>query len=140
MKPDYQRAEQKAKELREDGADCPLQILKKLTNVAATSFADASARYGISREQLLSMFDSGNQDAITIFRSGSYLVIYNQELPCKTIRHAVARELGHIVMEHDGSRPEDVRMEEAECFARAFLCETEVNQDAARKKTASETA
>ena len=121
MKPDYQRAEQKAKELRESGADCPLQILRSLQNVAATSFADASARYGIDRETLLSMFDSDNQDAITMFRNGSYLVIYNQELPCRVIRNAVARELGHIVMEHDGSRPEDVSMEEANYFAKKFL-------------------
>ena len=121
MKPDYQRAEQKAKELRESGADCPLQILRSLQNVAATSFADASARYGIDRETLLSMFDSDNQDAITMFRNGSYLVIYNQELPCRVIRNAVARELGHIVMDHDGSRPEDVRMEEANHFAKKFL-------------------
>ena len=121
MKPDFQKAEQRAKELKESGADCPLQVLKKLKNVAATSFADASSRYGINRESLISMFDIENQDAITMFRNGSYLVIYNQELPCKTIRYAVARELGHIVMEHDGSRPEDVRMEEAHHFARTFL-------------------
>lgn len=121
MKPDYQRAEQKAKELKEAGADCPLQILKKLENVAAASFADASARYGIDRESLISLFDSGNQDAVTMFKDGRYLVIYNQELPCKTIRYAVARELGHIVMEHDGTRPEEIRMEEAHCFAKKFL-------------------
>ena len=121
MKPDYQKAEQKAKELKETGADCPLQILKALAHVEAASFADASARYGINRESLLAMFDDNNQDAITMYRNGSYLVIYNQELPCKVIRHAVARELGHIVMEHDGSRPEDVRMEEANYFAEQFL-------------------
>ena len=121
MKPDYQRAEQKAKELKEAGDDCPLQILKKLRNVAAVSFANASARYGISREELISMFDVENQDAITVYRDKSYLVIYNQELPCKSIRYAVARELGHIVMEHDGSRPEEVRMEEAHYFAKKYL-------------------
>jgi len=121
MEPDLKKAEQKAKEMKEAGADCPLQMLKKLHNVAAASFANASARYGISREELISMFDIENQDAITVFRDGRYLVIYNQELPCKTIRYAVARELGHIVMEHDGSRPEDVRMEEAHYFARKFL-------------------
>ena len=121
MKPDFQKAEQKARELREAGAECPLQIIRSLKNVAAVSFADASARYGITREELISMFDSGNQDAITMFRSGSYLVIYNQELPCKVIRKAVARELGHIVMDHDGSRPEDVRMAEACYFAEQFL-------------------
>ena len=121
MKPDYQRAEKKAKELKEAGDDCPLQILKKLRNVAAVSFANASARYGISREELISMFDVENQDAITVYRDKSYLVIYNQEMPCKAIRYAVSRELGHIVMEHDGSRPEDVRMEEAHYFAKKFL-------------------
>lgn len=123
MEPDYLKAEQKAKELRESGADCPLQILKSLQCVAAVSFAQASARYGIDRETLISMFDSGNQDAITMFRSGSYLVIYNQKLPCETIRRAVSRELGHIVMGHDGSRPEDVRMAEALHFAKIFLGE-----------------
>ena len=121
MEPDLKKAEQIAKEMKEAGADCPLQILKSLQNVAAVSFANASERYGICREKLLSMFDYGNQDAITMFRDGMYLVIYNQELPCKTIRYAVARELGHIVMGHDGSRPEDVRMEEANCFAKKFL-------------------
>ena len=121
MKPDLEKAAQRARELKETGADCPLMILKTLNHVGAASFADASARYGINRESLLAMFDDGNQDAITIYKNGSYLVIYNQELPCKTIRHAVARELGHIVMEHDGSRPEDVRMEEANYFADQFL-------------------
>lgn len=121
MKPDLEKAARRAKELREAGADCPLQILKKLQNVAAVSFADASSRYGIERETLINLFDIENQDAITMFRSGSYLVIYNQELPCKTIRYAVARELGHIVMGHDGSRPEDVRMAEACHFAECFL-------------------
>lgn len=121
MKPDLQKAEQKAKELHETGADCPLQILKKLKNVVSASFADASARYGVDRETLIAMFDSGNQDAVTLYNSGRYLVIYNQELPCKTIRYAVARELGHIVMDHDGTRPEDVRMAEACRFAECFL-------------------
>ena len=125
MEPDFRKAEQKAKELRETGADCPLQILRTLKDVAAVSFADASARYGISRETLISMFDAGNQDAITMFRSGSYLVIYNQELPCKIIRKAVARELGHIVMGHDGTRPADIRMAEANYFADQFLMNKE---------------
>ena len=121
MKPDFEKAALKAKELKEAGADCPLMILKSLNHVDAASFADASARYGINREALLAMFDDGNQDAITMYRNGSYLVIYNQELPCRIIRHAIARELGHIVMEHDGSRPEDVRMAEAEYFSEQFL-------------------
>ena len=75
MEPDFNKAEQKAKEMKEAGEDCQLQILKKLQNVAAVSFANASERYGICREALISMFDVCNQDAITMVRNGSYLVI-----------------------------------------------------------------
>ena len=121
MKPDFQKAEEKANELRGAGVDCPLQILKSLQNVSAVSFADASAKYGISREDLICMFDDGNRDAVTMHNCGRYLVIYNQKLPCEVVRRAVARELGHIVMGHDGSRPEDVRMAEANRFAEVFL-------------------
>ena len=38
------------------------------------------------------------------------------------LQRALARELGHIVLGHDGSRPEDVRTEEALVFARHLLC------------------
>ena len=38
------------------------------------------------------------------------------------MQRAVARELGHAVLGHDGSRPEDVRTMEAMFFARHLLC------------------
>ena len=38
------------------------------------------------------------------------------------VQRALARELGHIVLGHDGSRPEEVRTAEALCFAQHLLC------------------
>jgi hypothetical protein len=38
------------------------------------------------------------------------------------LQRALAREMGHIVLGHDGSLPEDVRMAEALTFAHHFLC------------------
>lgn len=67
-----------------------------------------------------------NQDAVTSVRmvDGTlmYKVVYNQLHPLVLLRRALARELGHIILQHDGSKPDDVRTEEALCFARHFLC------------------
>ena len=35
---------------------------------------------------------------------------------------ALARELGNVVLEHDGTLPEEIRNEEARAFAHHFLC------------------
>ena len=51
-----------------------------------------------------------------------YIVAYNQRLPFYMLQRGLARELGHIVLHHDGSRPEDVRAEEALVFARHLIC------------------
>ena len=68
-----------------------------------------------------------NQDAAT-FRLGmdigdvKYVVVYNMRLPYEIIQRAIARELGHIVLGHDGqTRPTDVRMAEAMCFAHHLI-------------------
>jgi hypothetical protein len=37
-------------------------------------------------------------------------------------QRGLARELDHIVLGHDDSRPEEVREEEARCFANHLLC------------------
>ena len=51
-----------------------------------------------------------------------YVVVYSQRLPFYLLQRGLARELGHIVLEHDGQRlPENIRMEEAQCFAHHFL-------------------
>ena len=101
----------------------PLPILKKTPGVLVMHFAELAANAGIERSNLVPMFGK-NQDAVT-FHIGAdhlkYVVSYNQYLPFDMIRRGLARELGHIVLGHDGTRPIDVRMAEAMCFARHLL-------------------
>ena len=131
MTPDYDRAAIAATEMLIRRGICnapvdPLPIFKRTPGVLVLSFTEMSGRIGVNRENLLSMFDTEQHDAVTSthFDDGRlrYLVTYNQRLPLYLIQRALARELGHIVLGHDGSRPEDVRMAEAYCFAHHFLC------------------
>lgn len=104
----------------------PLRMLKETENVIVLSFAEIAFKTRINRTHVISTFGSSNQDAVTtvIDENGklTYFVAYNQRLPYYISQRALARELGHIVMLHDGSRSEDVRIEEAEAFARHLLC------------------
>ena len=90
------------------------------------SFTELSEKLGIQREHLVTICGEENQDAVTSIHMDNghlrYLVTYNQRLPLYLIQRALARELGHIVLGHDGSRPETVRHEEAMCFAHHLLC------------------
>ena len=131
MTPDYQRAAIKAAEiLIENNISTapviPLPVFKRAHGVLVLSFTEMSNRIGIERGNLISMFDPENHDAVTSthFEDGKlrYIVTYNQRLPFYLLQRALARELGHIVLGHDGSRPEEVRMAEAHCFASHFLC------------------
>ena len=79
----------------------------------------------IDRDDLVPQFGN-NQDAVTFRLSGmedvDYVTIYNMRLPHEDIRRAIARELGHIVLGHDGeTRPSEVRQAEALCFAHHLL-------------------
>ena len=100
----------------------PLCILKSMPNVLVHSFADVACRTGENREAILAAFRE-SQDAVSIYNPDrhTYFVVYNQRLPFETIRYALARELGHIVLGHDGTRPEEVRQEEAILFANTLL-------------------
>lgn len=102
----------------------PLPIIKKTPGVLAMPFADLAHSAGIERSKLVPMFGE-NQDALTFHVGGDniqYVVAYNQYLPFDAIRRGLARELGHIVLGHDGKKlPTDVRMEEAMTFARHLL-------------------
>ena len=104
----------------------PLPIFKRTPGCLVLSFTEMSGKIGVDRDNLLSMFDVEQHDAVTSthFEDGRlrYLVTYNQRLPLYLIQRALARELGHIVLGHDGSRPEDVRMAEAYTFAHHLLC------------------
>lgn len=131
MNPDYQTAAIKAAEtLISNGITSapidPLPILKKTPGVLVISFAEMCEDVGMDRRSVVSMFGSRNQDAVTSVHLADgktlYVVGYNQQLPNYMVQRALARELGHIVLGHDGSRPELVRSEEAKCFAHHFLC------------------
>lgn len=100
----------------------PLPILKNTPGVLVVSFAQMSEETGFARDEILDCFGE-NQDAAS-FRAenGHYVVAYNQSLPLFIVQRSAARELGHILLGHDGSRPESVRMAEAVCFAQHLLC------------------
>ena len=131
MTPDYERAAIKATEMLikhniSTAPVTPLPVFKRTPGCLVLSFTEMSGRIGVDRDNLISMFDTEQHDAVTSthFEDGKlrYLVTYNQRLPMYLVQRALARELGHIVLGHDGTRPEDVRMAEAYTFAHHFLC------------------
>ena len=131
MTPDYERAAIKAtKTLIQHQVGTapidPLPILKKTPGVIVLSFEEMSQKTNIDRKKILDTFGCSNQDAVTtVFVDGDelkYVVTYNRMLSTGIIGRALARELGHILLGHDGSRPEEVRNEEAKCFAHHLLC------------------
>ena len=131
MTPDYERAATKATEtliqfgIKTTPID-PLPILKNTPNVYVMTFAEMSEKTSIDRCDIIRTLGQQNQDAITtVFNKDGkqeYIVSYNMLLPSKYVDRALARELGHIVLGHDGSRPEEVRDAEARCFAHHLLC------------------
>ena len=131
MTPDYDRSAIKATEtLIKYGVSSapvdPLPILKRTPGVLVLSFEEMSIMARVGRKDLLDMFGCENQDAVTTaYINGNsihYVVTYNRLLSSRIIDRALARELGHIILGHDGTRPEDVRQEEAKCFAHHLLC------------------
>ena len=129
--PDYDRAAIKAAEMlikhQTSAAPVdPFTMLRKIPGVIMVSFAELSSKLGIDRDNLVTMFGESNQDAVTSVKpkegSLEYIVTYNQRLPYYLMQRALARELGHIVLQHDGTLPEDVRIEEALAFSRHLLC------------------
>lgn len=103
----------------------PLQIIEKNQNVFVFSFTEASSFYGMGRAAPLDILINQNVDAITVSKQCNgdmhYIVAYNQRFPYDMLQQALAVELGHIVLGHNGSTPEDVSYAEAVCFARHLL-------------------
>lgn len=131
MTPDYQKAAIKATEtlIKYNIGSAPidpLPILKKTPGVLVMTFAEVSDKARVDREEILDMLGCQNLDAVTTVimneENLKYVVTYNRLLSSKIIDRALARELGHITLGHDGSKPEDVRNEEAKCFAHHLLC------------------
>lgn len=130
MTPDYELAATKATEtLIKFGINSapvdPLPILKKMPGVLVVSYQKMSEDVEQDRKCVIDMFGDKNHDAFTSVKlkedKKHYLVTYNQKLSQVLVQRAFARELGHIILGHDGSRPEDVRNEEAKCFANHLL-------------------
>lgn len=115
MEPNYKGAAAAASDTcSSHSSSDPLLILKKLRNVLLISY---SFTPGCSV--------SPEQDAVTLVDKVNgrfrYIVMYDQNLPPVRLRFALARELAHVVLQHDGTGPEDVWMEEANCFAYHLL-------------------
>lgn len=103
----------------------PLPILKKQPGIVIIPFAEMAFATGEDRDSIVASFGE-SQDAASLFKMVNgqlrYIVAYNQRLPFYILQRALARELGHILLKHDGTRPEKIRMEEAMCFARNLIC------------------
>ena len=130
MTPDYQTAAIKAAEtlIRHNIRTAPvlsLPMLKNTPGVLVFSFEALAHQVEKDRRCVIDTFGDRNQDAFTtvLMRDGhpQYIVTYNQLLPHVLIQRALARELGHIVLGHDGICPESVATDEVKCFAQHLL-------------------
>ena len=129
--PDYDRAATAAMKLLIDHNICetpgnPLPILLTYPGVRVVPYTRMADEAGINRSDLVPIF--GNQDAATFHlqRPGlddvRYVVVYHMRLLFVFIWRGIARELGHIVLGHDGqTRPAEVRLAEAMCFAHHLI-------------------
>lgn len=101
----------------------PLPIIEQMDHVIVTSFAEMSDSRGVRQTDLMQIF-GGSRDAVTSIHEQNgnrwYVVAYNHLLPFAIVQHALAREMGHIVLGHEASTPENET--EALCFARHLLC------------------
>ena len=129
--PDYDRAASAALRLLIDNHVSetpinPLPILLNYPGVRVLPYTNIANEAGIDRKDLVPIF--GNADAATFhldmpgMDDVKYVVVYNMRLPFEIIWRAIARELGHIVLGHDGvTRSMDARMKEAVCFSHHFI-------------------
>ena len=109
MIPDYENAAAKAYDtFSRFGTSDPQQILRRLSNVLLVSFDAVDMPV--------------EQDAFTCVDQNKYIVFYNQALSPVQLRSSLARELGHVILQHDGKDPEEIWDEEATCFAYHFFC------------------
>lgn len=106
----------------------PVDFLEEQKNVRVMPFTNMAQAAGMERDSVLPMFGS-NQDAALFhmtmpgFDTVDYVILYNMRLPIEIIYRAIARELGHIVLGHDGkTKHPGARMAEALCFAHHLLC------------------
>ena len=130
MTPDYDRAATKALEvlinnnIHKAPVD-PFPVLKNYPGVIMTSFEEMSDAVNIKRTDLIYSCKNSPDAVTAVHVDGEklhYIIAYNRHLPMGILQKAFARELGHVVLGHDGSLPDDVRTAEAKCFANHLLC------------------
>lgn len=131
MKPDLERAATAATEtlIRFGVRTAPvsvLPILEQMPGVLVVSFETMSRELEMDRRCVISAVCDKKQDAVTsvniVDSKPQYIVAYNQLLSVNLAQRALARELAHIVLGHDGSTPDDVASEEAKTFAHHLVC------------------
>lgn len=132
-KPDYDRAASAAMQLLVDNHFTetpinPMPVLMSFPGVRVLPYAKMATDAGMDRQDLIYLF--GNAEASTFYlnpvSSGlddvRYIVVYNMFMPSEIIWRGIARELGHIVLGHDGvTRENKARMAEALCFAHHLI-------------------
>lgn len=130
MNPNYDRAATKAMEIliENDIHNAPIDpfpILKNYPGVMMVSFEEMSDSLNIDRNDIIRSCRK-SPDAVTAIQVDGndlrYIVAYNRYLSMGILQKALARELGHVVLGHDGSLPDEVRTAEAICFANHLLC------------------
>ena len=93
-------------EIQIQGIQDQISVLTEKVNVV--TFTEMSRLIGVDRADLLSAFSAENHDAVSsaYLKDGHphYLVAYNMRLPAYLVQRALAREMGHLVLGHDGSR------------------------------------
>lgn len=131
MNPDFDKAATMAMEtlIKNGITETPidsLSILLKYPGIRVISFTKFATQAGVDRSDLIPLFGA-NQDAATFhldinIEGVEYVVVYNMRLPYEIIMRGVARELGHIVLGHNGvARTPEVRKAEALCFAHHLI-------------------
>ena len=128
MIPDHNRAAIKAAETLirygvKTAPVSPLPILSQMDNVITVSFSELGISSGINKNDIVPLFGK-NRDAVTSIhmKDGEkfYVVAYDSMLPFNMIQRALAREMGHIVLNHTENSIEN--MEEATTFSHHLLC------------------
>lgn len=128
MTPDYDRAALMAAEtLIKYGVSTapvsPLAILEKIDNVIIVTFSELCHAAAEIPCNGMPLFGRSNSAMTSVHNENGkawYVVAYNSLLPYSIVQHALARELGHIVLGHNGAN--ETNDAEAVCFAQHLLC------------------
>lgn len=131
MKPDFDRAATAAAEILikygiKSAPVDPIRIIKEADGYNVITFTEWADSIKMNRSDLIQTFAPENHDAVSsvYMKDGKphYLIAFNALLPLHLIQRGLAREIGHFVLGHDGTLPQEVCNAEALCFAHHLLC------------------